>query len=73
MIAEGFKLMILGMVIVYVFLIVLMVCVMISARIFKNRATPVPSSPASRLKSDHDTLVAVVSAAIAAFRAKNKK
>ena len=69
MIFEGLKLMIIGMVIVYIFLITLMLCVMISSRIFKDRDTPTTTSP--RKKSlKNDELIAVVSAAVQAFKAK---
>ena len=71
MIFEGLKLMALGMIIVYIFLIVLMFCVMASARIFKNRDIS-PPTLVSNVKTEHDKIVAVVSAAIAAFRAKNQ-
>ena len=71
MIAEGFKLMILGMIIVYIFLIVLMICVIISAKVFKDRNVAAPPI-AKNLKTEHDKLVAVVSAAITAYRAKKQ-
>ncbi|NIP32141.1 MAG: pyruvate carboxylase [Candidatus Dadabacteria bacterium] len=71
MIAEGFKLMVLGMVIVYIFLVVLMIFVIISARIFKNRG--ISQAPlAKKIKSDNENIVAVISAAISAFKVKNQ-
>ena len=72
MIAEGLKLMVLGMGIVYVFLILLMVMVIISARVFKGHAVSASPSVSSARKADDD-IIAVLSAAIAAYRNKNAK
>ena len=47
MILEGLKLMVLGMVIVYIFLIVLMIFVFLSSKIFKGSAVPAPSTGVS--------------------------
>ena len=73
MIVEGLKLMVLGMVIVYVFLIVLMILVIISSKIFKGHAMATPSSTVSSAKRADDDLIAVLSAAISAYRNRNKK
>ena len=64
MILEGLKLMVLGMVIVYIFLIVLMIFVFLSSRIFKGRAMATPSPGVSAVSKSADELVAVLSAAI---------
>jgi len=73
MIIEGLKLMVLGMVIVYVFLIVLMILVIISSRIFKGHAMTAPSANVSSAKRADEDLIAVLSAAISAYRNKDKK
>lgn len=71
MIVEGFKLMIIGMVIVYIFLITLMFLVMLTSKFFKGKpsaATPTRTAG----KSDGNELIAVISAAIAAYRSKKQ-
>ena len=72
MIVESIKLMALGMAIVYIFLIALMVSVIISAKVFKDHAS-VPSSNISSTKKADDNLIAVISAAISAYRNRNTK
>ena len=72
MIIEGLKLMVLGMVIVYVFLIVLMILVNISAKVFKG-STLTGLSTVSSAKKAEDELIAVLSAAITAYRKRTKK
>ncbi|MGI9534479.1 MAG: OadG family protein [Thermodesulfobacteriota bacterium] len=73
MILEGFKLMVLGMVIVYVFLIILMVLVIISAKVFKGHALTTSYSHISSAKKADDDLIAVLSAASSAYRNRNTK
>ena len=74
MIVEGLKLMVLGMAIVYVFLIILMVLIIISARVFRAHSMVTPSSSGvSSAKRADDDLIAVLSAAISAYRNRNKK
>lgn len=68
MVIEGLKLMVIGMTIVFLFLIVLMLLVILSARLFKQGAASVPkvtSAPAAGQESD---LIAVISAAISRYR-----
>ena len=72
MILEGLKLMLLGMVIVYIFLIVLMIFVFLSSRIFKGSAVPAPSTGVSTASKSADELVAVLSAAISSYRNRKK-
>ena len=72
MIVEGLKLMVLGMVIVYIFLILLMVMVYFSSRVFKGHAMATPSA-ISPAKKAEDDLIAILSAAISAYRNRNKK
>lgn len=69
MVIEGLKLMVIGMAIVYVFLIILMLLVMLSARLFRQRVSTVPaSSPVSNSGDQDDDLVAVISAAISRYK-----
>lgn len=70
MILEGVKLMVVGMTIVYVFLVVLMLSVIVSARIFRDDAPPSASGSAAPGGSRANT-VAVIAAAVAAYRAKD--
>lgn len=71
MIVEGFKLMIIGMVIVYIFLITLMFLVMLTSRFFKGKPSAVtPARTAG--KTDGNELIAVISAAIAAYRSRKE-
>ena len=72
MILEGLKLMVLGMVIVYIFLIVLMIFVFLSSRIFKGSAITAPSPGLSTPSKSADEIVAVLSAAISSYRNKKK-
>lgn len=72
MIIEGLKLMVIGMAIVYLFLVILMILIMFSAKVFKSgtlATTPYQSSS----KTSDSELIAVVSAAISAYRAKRKR
>lgn len=70
MIVEGLKLMIIGMIIVYVFLITLMLLVILTSKLFKTQ--PASSPPRPSKKSDGTELVAVISAAIASYRARKE-
>lgn len=72
MITEGLKLMVTGMVIVYIFLIVLMLLVILSSKIFKGTAT---GSASKKLKNNikNDEITVVISAAIAAYKARKSK
>ena len=73
MILEGLKLMALGMFIVFIFLIALMILVIISARVFKGHAYATPSSRIASSKRPDEDIIAVLSAAITAYRKKNTK
>ncbi len=70
MILEGVKLMVIGMAIVYVFLLVLMLSVMLSAKLFKDSDARVSSDAGASQKSRRD-VVPVIAAAVAAYRAKH--
>lgn len=70
MILEGVKLMVIGMAIVYVFLLVLMLSVMLSAKLFKDSDARV-SSDAAPLPRSRKDVVPVIAAAVAAYRAKH--
>lgn len=70
MILEGVKLMVIGMSIVYIFLLVLMVSVMLSAKLFKDSDVRAPSGPGASKKSRRD-VIPVIAAAVAAYRAKH--
>jgi sodium pump decarboxylase gamma subunit len=72
-ILEGFKLMVVGMSIVYVFLVLLMVSIIVSARIFRVREQATVSVGSSTKKQDSSELISVISSAIAAYRAKKLK
>ena len=65
--------MVLGMVIVYIFLIILMVLVIISAKVFKRHALATPSPSTSVAKKADEELFAIISAAITAYRKRHKK
>lgn len=69
MILEGVKLMVVGMVIVYVFLVVLMLSVILSARLFKDGDPSSSSRGAAPAARSRGNVVAVISAAVAAYRA----
>jgi len=72
MILEGLKLMVLGMAIVYIFLIILMLFVILSSKLFKGKAMATPSSNInSSTKSDGD-LIAILSAAVSSYRNRKK-
>lgn len=73
MILEGVKLMVVGMVIVYVFLVVLMLSVILSARLFKDDASPSSPGSAAPAGGSRGNVVAVISAAVAAYRAKGPR
>ena len=69
MILEGVKLMIIGMVIVYVFLLVLMLSVNLSAMLFKDgdvRSSDGSAKPGKARKN----IVPIIAAAVLAYRAK---
>lgn len=70
MILEGVKLMVIGMSIVYVFLLVLMLSVMLSAKLFKDSDARVSSDSAVPQRSRRD-VIPVIAAAVAAYRAKH--
>ncbi len=70
MILEGVKLMVIGMSIVYIFLLVLMLSVMLSAKLFKDSDVRAPSGPGTSKKSRRD-VIPVIAAAVAAYRAKH--
>ncbi len=72
MILEGLKLMVLGMVIVYIFLIVLMIFVFLSSRIFKGSVLASSSPAVSTSSKSADELVAVLSAAVSSYRNRKK-
>jgi len=72
MILEGLKLMVLGMAIVYIFLIVLMIMVFLSSKVFKGKAMATSlSNIKPSTKSDGD-LIAVLSAAVSSYRNRKK-
>ena len=71
MILDGVKLMVIGMAIVYVFLLVLMLSVMLSAKLFKDsdaRASSDSGAPQQRSRRD---VIPIIAAAVAAYRAKH--
>ncbi len=69
---EGLKLMVVGMSIVYVFLILLMVSIIISSKIFKTaEQATAPVGPDK--EEDTNELITVISSAIAVYRAKKQK
>lgn len=68
MITEGLKLMVIGMTIVYIFLITLMLLVILSARILKQKASSAPDSQPSQAERQQDDIVAVISAAISRYK-----
>ena len=70
MILEGVKLMIVGMVIVYVFLVVLMLSVIISARLFKDSDPPQFPRGGPSSRDSRKNIVPVVAAAVVAHRAR---
>ncbi len=70
MILEGVKLMVIGMATVFVFLLVLMLSVMLSAKLFKDSDARAPSGPGASKKSGRK-VIPVIAAAVAAYRAKH--
>lgn len=72
MILEGLKLMIIGMIIVYIFLIVLMLFVILSAKLFKGSGVVSAPAVVKRATDDAD-IIAVVSAAISRYRSNKSK
>lgn len=68
MVIEGLKLMVIGMTIVFLFLIVLMLLVMLSARVFKHGAASVPKTASAPVADQESDLIAVISAAISRYR-----
>ena len=72
MIIEGLKLMVIGMIIVYIFLIVLMLFVMLSAKLFKGSGL-VSAPPVIKEATDNADIIAVVSAAISKFKSNKSK
>jgi len=70
MILEGVKLMVIGMAIVYAFLLVLMLSVMLSAKLFKDSDTRASSDSEAPQKSRRD-VIPIIAAAVAAYRAKH--
>ena len=70
MILAGVKLMVIGMAIVYVFLLVLMLSVMLSAKLFKDSDARESSDTGASPRSRKD-VVPVIAAAVAAYRAKH--
>ena len=71
MILEGVKLMVIGMAIVYAFLLVLMLSVMLSAKLFKDSDARAPSDSGASRKPGRDVIIPVIAAAVAAYRAKH--
>ncbi len=72
MILEGLKLMVLGLAIVYIFLIILMLLVFLSSKLFKGKAMATPSSGISPSAKSTDNLIAVLSAAVSSYRNRKK-
>lgn len=72
MIVEGLKLMVLGMAIVYIFLIILMILVILSSKLFKAKAAATPPSGISPSVQSTDDLIAVLSAAVSSYRNRKK-
>lgn len=71
MIGDGLLLMVLGMGVVLTFLCLLFGLTTLMGRVIPAGPAPAPKkSPSSRSSSDDGTLVAVISAAIAAHRAR---
>lgn len=68
MVIEGLKLMVIGMTIVFLFLIVLMLLVILSARLFKQGGASVPKTTSAPVADQESDLIAVISAAISRYR-----
>ncbi len=68
MIIEGLKLMVIGMTIVYIFLIILMLLVILSARLLRNRSVSVSPDTTVETSGRDSDIVAVISAAISRYR-----
>ena len=62
--------MVIGMAIVYVFLLVLMLSVMLSAKLFKDSDARASSDSGASQKSRKD-IIPIIAAAVAAYRAKH--
>lgn len=62
--------MVIGMAIVYVFLLVLMLSVMLSAKLFKDSDVRASSDSGAPQKSRRD-IIPIIAAAVAAYRAKH--
>ena len=62
--------MVIGMAIVYAFLLVLMLSVMLSAKLFKDSDTRASSDSEAPQKSRRD-VIPIIAAAVAAYRAKH--
>lgn len=72
MILEGLKLMIVGMSIVYIFLIILMGLIVLSSRVFKEKQAPI--SPRKNIEPEKsDDLITVISTAISVYRSRKIK
>ena len=72
MILEGVKLMIVGMSIVYIFLIILMGLIVLSSKIFKEN--PVPTVTNKNIKPEkNNDLITVISTAVSVYRSRKIK
>ncbi len=70
MIAEAAKLLVIGMVIVYIFLLVLMLSVIVSAKLFKGSAETVPLGTKPHRPSEKKTIPVILATAVAAYKAR---
>lgn len=64
--------MVIGMAVVYFFLIALMLLIIISSRLFKQRTASVTSLPSDSDRDESEEIVAVVTAAISRYRSRKK-
>lgn len=72
MILEGIKLMIVGMSIVYIFLIILMGLIVLSSRIFKEK--PAPIATGKNIEPEkNDDLITAISTAISVYISRKFK
>ena len=72
MILEGLKLMVVGMSIVYIFLIILMGLIILSSKIF--RESPVPTVTNKNIKTENNNdLITVISTALSVFKSRKIK